>query len=1079
MDFHPDRFVSLARQFGPRAATRALMLVQGGAVTVGSVVRVGYTVEVEGVIRDGGYPVEVTVRLDETDGEVFGEFCTEHGSDGCEHTIAVLLAGIPAEVAPAPQTPAWQRTLSAVVPATAEPEQGARLALFMGVVVPRRTARDRWSYGVDRESSLAVRPALMGARGRWIKGSTEWHALSMHRAGAHVIGLLEELAGRHDMLSRSYMYGTPEWLPLADVGSRGLWQLLLELREAGVEMISPGKAQHPVRLSEVTARARVVVEEHDAHLHVRAELLIGDELVDPTSVHRVGSPAIAVAQVSNPGLDNEQTTLVRLDSPVAEPLWTLLTADEPVSIGEHDRDAFERDYLPGLRTLAPLESPDHSYEIPAEPQLALELDLRAHRDQVHLTWAWTGTPPGRRRDQVREQEILARVRDAVGEHAHLAEAAPSGTEPRSRTLLGTKGVIFLAEVLPRLREVEGVRVVEGEDLPSYSPTASGPVVSIAAEPGENDWFDLRVKVEVDGEQVPFGDMFVALARGEPIFVLPDGRYFSLTGPEFDRLRAIIEEARALSDKPLAEGLRISRYQVDLWQELVDLGIVHAQEQAWLQAARGLTDSVVLEQLPVPAGVRAELRHYQQTGLSWLHFLRTHALGGILADDMGLGKTLQAIAMMEAARAENPAMAPFVVVAPTSVVGNWVRECRRFAPELRVVAIDATERRRGTPLVEAVAGTHVVVTSYTLLRLEEEAYQALPWSGAIFDEAQMIKNHRARGYRSAKLLPAPFKLAITGTPLENNLTELWALSALVCPGLLGGEKQFADLYRAPIEKDHDTKKLARLQRRLAPFLLRRRKEEVATELPPKQEQVRELELHPKHRRLYELRLQRERQKVLGLIEDMEANRFQVFRSLTLLRQLALDAELVDWDEAPGGDGAAIAEGSPPPSAKLEALTDLLNEAAAEGHRVLVFSQFTRFLSKARDRAEAAGVGTAYLDGRTRHREAEIERFRAGDAPAFFVSLKAGGFGLNLTEADYVVLLDPWWNPAAEAQAIDRTHRIGQTRSVMVYRLVAADTIEAKVLGLSARKAKLFADVLDGGAAGSAGNLTADEIRGLVS
>uniref|UniRef100_UPI003B3BD724 DEAD/DEAH box helicase n=1 Tax=Pseudactinotalea sp. TaxID=1926260 RepID=UPI003B3BD724 len=223
--------------------------------------------------------------------------------------------------------------------------------------------------------------------------------------------------------------------------------------------------------------------------------------------------------------------------------------------------------------------------------------------------------------------------------------------------------------------------------------------------------------------------------------------------------------------------------------------------------------------------------------------------------------------------------------------------------------------------------------------------------------------------------------------------------------------------------------------------------------------------------YELRLQRERQKVLGLLDDMESHRFQVFRSLTLLRQLALDAELVE-DEAEALEAA-------PPSAKLDALAELLNEAAAEGHRVLVFSQFTRFLSKARDRAEAAGIATAYLDGRTRRREEAIERFRGGDAPVFFVSLKAGGFGLNLTEADYVVLLDPWWNPAAEAQAIDRTHRIGQTRSVMVYRLVAADTIEAKVLGLSARKAQLFEDVLDGGEATAAGQLTAEEIRGLVS
>ncbi|WP_420110936.1 DEAD/DEAH box helicase, partial [Pseudactinotalea sp.] len=799
------------------------------------------------------------------------DFCDVHGSDrGCSHTLAVQLALGAREAAP---TAPWQRALDEIVRPTAEQQPVGELALFMTIVNPTRM-RDRWSYGPRLEPFLGIRPARRGQRGTWIKGNVEWHGLHRGMAEPHVVGLLSELAGLHDVATDTPYAATPEWLSLARIPSRGLWEILTELRDAGVEMVSPGKAQRPVLITDTAARARVAIDEQQGHLRVRGQLLVEGEITDTAAMYAVGSPAVAVAQVRDHGRATEQAVLIRLEAPVPDALWQLLRADEPPVVDSESRELFEQTYLPRLRELAPIESPDHSYTVPPERQTTLELEVRASEGQVHQTWSWADQPS--RRDRAREREILARVSDAVGGHEDLVGMPLSGIDrPADRTLTGTAGVLFVGEVLPRLRGLDGVRVNEAEGVPSHSRTVSGPRVSIAAEPGANDWFDLSVEVEVDGEAVPFGQLFVTLARGEPIFVLPDGRYFSLLGEEFDQLRAIIEEARALSDRPV-ESLRISRYQVDLWAELLELGIVHAQEQEWLRAARGLGESVTLEPVPVPSGVTAELRHYQQTGLAWLHFLRTNRLGGILADDMGLGKTLQAIAMMEVAREEDPAMPPFLVVAPTSVVGNWVRECERFAPGLRVVAIDATERKRGTPLAESVAGAHVVVTSYTLLRLEEEAYAGLACSGAIFDEAQMIKNHRARGYRSARLVQAPFKLAITGTPLENNLTELWALSALVCPGLLGGEKQFADLYRAPIEKDRDSERLARLQRRLRPFVLRRRKEEVATELPPKQEQVRELELHPKHRRLYELRLQRERQKVLGLLDDMESHRFQVFR-----------------------------------------------------------------------------------------------------------------------------------------------------------------------------------------------------------
>lgn len=604
-------------------------------------------------------------------------------------------------------------------------------------------------------------------------------------------------------------------------------------------------------------------------------------------------------------------------------------------------------------------------------------------------------------------------------------------------------------------------------VPGRTRTSEGPQLHIGTSTDDGDWFDLNVTVTVEDEEVDFREIFAALVRGERVFLLDDGRYFPLNTPELETLRRVIDEASALNETP-AEQLRLSRYQAGLWEELAELDIVEVdpatvEADQWWRRISALTGAP--EPLPVPTSITAELRDYQRRGYQWLSFLHDHQIGGVLADDMGLGKTLQTLAMIQRARELRPEAAPFLIVAPTSVVGNWGSEAARFAPALNVVVISETTRRSKTTLARLLAGADVVLTSYALFRIDAEQYRANPWSGLVLDEAQMIKNPASQGYRAARDLPAPFTLAITGTPMENNLGELWALVSLCCPGLLGRREQFGRVYRVPIEKERDAEALGRLQRRLRPFMLRRTKATVAAELPPKQEQLLSLSLHPQHRLLYDRQLQRERKKVLGLVEDVRTNRFQILASLNHLRQLALDAELV-------GETAA-------PSAKLEMLAEMLTRITGEGHKALVLSQFTRFLGKARRTAEDAGVSTSYLDGSTSDRQQVIDQFRSGQSDAFFISLKAGGFGLNLVEADYVLLLDPWWNPAAEEQAIDRTHRIGQTRSVMVYRLLAEDTIESKVVALQESKRQLFSSVLGAGSVAEEPMLDAQQIRDLLS
>lgn len=352
-----------------------------------------------------------------------------------------------------------------------------------------------------------------------------------------------------------------------------------------------------------------------------------------------------------------------------------------------------------------------------------------------------------------------------------------------------------------------------------------------------------------------------------------------------------------------------------------------------------------------------------------------------------------------------------------------------------------------------------------MRLEAEDYGKPSFSGLVLDEAQAIKNPTTAVHRAVQNVHARWHVAVTGTPMENSVTDLWSIFRVVVPGLFPSWKRFSDVFRRPIESGRDPEALGRLRRLTAPFLLRRTKEQVAPDLPDKVESVVDVQLSEEHRRIYDQYLTRERQRLLGLLDDFSRNRMNVLTSLTRLRQLALDPALVDPKYEDVG------------SAKIDLLLDQLDQIVPRGHQALVFSQFTSFLRRIRAALEQRGIAVAYLDGATRDRAGAIRSFRSGDRSVFLISLKAGGTGLTLTEADYVYVMDPWWNPAAEAQAVDRAHRIGQTKKVNVYRLSADDTIEQKVLALQGRKRELVGAVVDGqGASGSA--ITADDIRELL-
>jgi SNF2-related domain/Helicase conserved C-terminal domain len=1016
-------------------------------------------------------------------------------------------AGRPEQQPPAqarlPERPTWEATLGALLEsgpaATASPAPDVPLAIELTFAPPALTAATRWQPATRQPATLQARLVQPGHNGAWVAGSLRWSRLdSLRYVGHYPAAAVQVLQDIHALyrsgLSHSgavyYGYTDEKTIDLLSFESQQLWPLLDQACAAGVRLLRGrrlgeieryGQADlclditHAPSASTVTAVLRLTGAGDDTTAGWKPLAFIG------TSGHGVLFAPDA-GRADDGALCRFQ--LARLARPAPPQLQAMALAGQQLNIPGGELARFRDDYYPSLRHAATLTSSDGSFEPPviSGPSLVLLASyLPGHHAELSWEWAYQvgdvqrrcpvaddGAGAGDYRDRAAEQNLLDELDLPLEAHELLAARQPRALRSPA-VLTGIDTMRFSTELLPLLRAEPGLAIeVTGEPADYHEASDSLRIGVAAGElPGDTDWFDLRITVSVDDREVPFAELFVALSRGQSHLLLPDGAYFSLDKPEFARLARLIEEARALQDAPFGE-LRVSRFQASFWDELTDLGIVTHQAAAWQDQISRLLSVSAIDRPAMPAMLSARLRPYQLDGFGWLAFLWRHGLGGILADDMGLGKTLQSLALIchavEAAGAAGTAAPPFLIVAPTSVVANWAAEARRFAPGLHVVPVTETGSRSGEPLGALIAGADAVVTSYALLRLDFDAYSARQWSGLILDEAQFTKNHQSKIYQCARRLPAQFKLAITGTPMENNLMELWALLSITAPGLFPSPSRFSDYYARPIEKGGNAELLAQLRRRIKPLVKRRTKEQVATDLPAKQEQVLEVDLHPRHRKIYQTHLQRERQKVLGLVSDMNANRFTIFRSLTLLRQLSLHAGLVD---AAAGDIA---------SAKIDTLVEHLGDVIGSGHRALVFSQFTGFLGKVRERLDAEGIGYSYLDGSTRDRPAAIGLFKSGVVPVFLISLKAGGFGLNLTEADYCFLLDPWWNPATEAQAVDRTHRIGQTRNVMVYRLIARDTIEEKVMALKARKAQLFTSVLDEGNMFGAG-LDADDIRGL--
>ena len=579
--------------------------------------------------------------------------------------------------------------------------------------------------------------------------------------------------------------------------------------------------------------------------------------------------------------------------------------------------------------------------------------------------------------------------------------------------------------------------------------------------GPSGGFSLDLGIEIDGSRhklLPIlmrlrdrGGMATArILDGELITSLDDGRILKLPADRIARLLAVVEDLIEAASRTSAETLVLDATQAAEVLDLEDIVTTRWQDGTAIatQIARFRANDEIPE-APVPASFTASLRPYQQQGVNWLQHLRANDLGGLLADDMGLGKTAQTIAHIVIEEAAGRLDRPVLVVVPTTLVPNWTAELTRFAPNLRVVVLygmDRHERRRD------LTGVHVVITTYTVLTRDIEEMAALPWHIVVLDEAQAIKSATAKATHAVCRLDTRHRLCLSGTPIENNLGELWSQFAFLMPGLLGHRKEFTRRFRGPIEKDGDPVRRRQLTTRIRPFILRRTKSAVATELPPKHTILRRITLAPDQRELYEtIRATMHERVTQGIAErGMGQSHVLVLDALLKLRQVCCDPRLVKLP-------SARLTGT---SSKLDDLLEMVGEMIAEGRRILLFSQFTSMLDLMKPPLTEAGIPFVELRGDTADRAAPVRRFEAGEVPLFLISLKAGGRGLNLTSADTVIHYDPWWNPAVEDQASDRAHRIGQTKSVFVYKLIAADTVEERIVALQERKAELASIALGG-------------------
>ncbi|HEX7860428.1 MAG TPA: SNF2-related protein [Verrucomicrobiae bacterium] len=590
--------------------------------------------------------------------------------------------------------------------------------------------------------------------------------------------------------------------------------------------------------------------------------------------------------------------------------------------------------------------------------------------------------------------------------------------------------------------------------------------SFEVTPSGQQWFDVDVAYKSgSGQKFSTAEIQRLIRSGQSHTRLPNGKFAIIDTGAVEELQEVLLDC---APEQHANGYRIANQQAGFLSAALaeNKSWQVKAPQEWRAKAQQHSGEAKFE-VPPLGNLEDVLRPYQKHGVGWLDFLRRNRFGGILADEMGLGKTLQTLAFLKYVVERRNETLPSLIVCPTSLVFNWVAEAAKFTPELKVIALHGPKRAE---LFSEIEKADLVVTSYALIRRDADVYRGIEFDTVALDEAQHIKNRQTQNAQAVKSIRARNRLVLTGTPIENSVLDLWSIFDFLMPGYLGSATDFKERYEAPIARENNAEAKARLARRIRPFLLRRLKTEVAKDLPEKLEQVSFCELTAEQQEVYQQLLESSRQEISTAVghQGIQKSRMVILTALLRLRQVCCDLRLLKLERASEAN-----------SGKVELFGELLQEVIDGGHRVLVFSQFTEMLALLKEHLRSESIEFSYLDGSTQDRAKVVQEFQSkANIPVFLISLKAGGVGLNLTAADTVIHFDPWWNPAVEAQATDRAHRIGQTRVVTSYKLITRGTVEEKILNLQNKKRELIQSTLSGEEQ-MANNLTWEEIQSLFA
>ena len=802
--------------------------------------------------------------------------------------------------------------------------------------------------------------------------------------------------------------------------------------------------QAPVAVSAAPGRAEVDLIQTDAGMVLHPTIKLGDTTLDLV-------PEKTAVVSADPLWLLSKTTLYPVEDGAG--LVSILLDHPDLTVPPDETEMFFDTFLLPMAEQVSVTGDGITWEQEAatEPVPRLYLSEEEKALRVHLRFSYGDTEVDF--DKAASQTMLlrrpnsltlVRVNRQPTLEAHWAEALNEhklkrGSEPGHYALRAkTDTVDFLLSEIPKLTAA-GYEIYGEADLVSAKVNRNVPTISFRVS-SEIDWFDVDAVVQFGETQIDLKAVRKAVRRRERFVKLADGSIGEIPTEWLEKYRYLFSMSEETED-----GLRLSGAQITLLDQLLmegDRVEADAEFQRRREHLRGFEE---IKPSVLPQNINGTLRPYQKSGVDWLHFLHDYGFGGCLADDMGTGKTFTTLAFLQSLSETNHATAATLLVLPRSLIFNWEREVQKFTPGLRVLNHAHATRAKDLAQFDEY---DLVLTTYGILLRDIELLRKHRFHYVILDEAQAIKNPLSQSAKAVRLLNSDHKLSLTGTPVENSTIELWSQFAFLNPGLLGNFEHFRTEFAGAIEKDHDEIAAAFLRKLVHPFILRRTKDQVAPELPPRTEEILEVEMEPGQKKLYDKTRDYYRDQILGVVDKNGINdvRMKILEGLLRLRQIANHPRLVEPDTRAA-------------SGKFERLLETLETLRAEGHKALVFSQFVSMLTLVREALDARKIPYAYLDGQTTDRQGRVDDFQNNpDLPFFLISLKAGGVGLNLTAADYVIHIDPWWNPAVEMQATDRTHRIGQTRPVFVYKLITRNTVEEKILLLQDRKRALVSQLI---------------------